>query len=75
MELAERLGRTVPELLRSVSSAELTEWAALYSLRADEQRAELAAYERQDAEMRAALSDVKGSGVPMSADEWLRQQG
>jgi hypothetical protein len=73
LELAERLGRTVPELLRSVSSAELTEWMALYELRADEQRAELDALQAQDAQLRAALSD--GKGEPMSADEWLKRQG
>lgn len=73
MELAERLGRTVPELLRSVSSAELTEWAALYSLRADEERAELARLEAQEAQLRGALSDVKGE--PMTADEWVQRNG
>lgn len=41
-EVAERLGRTVGELVhgspahRPISSMELTEWAALYSLRAYE---------------------------------------
>ena len=49
-ELAEKLGRTVGELLdgspahRPISSLELTEWAALWNLRAKEQ---------EDAERRA----------------------
>lgn len=43
-ELAERLGRTVGELLhgspghRSISSNEITEWMALWELRAWEQK-------------------------------------
>ena len=45
-ELAEKLGRTVAELLygspahRPLSSMELTEWAALYTLKAKEQEKE-----------------------------------